>query len=285
MIPRNTERFFRMLVRIITSIVALFVFLPFLIFSDTVMFPFAMSILGFVACYEMLRCVGLFGKPTVSIPTLLIPLAMPYLVRYLPDALELYVMIVAIYLLYMFGVAVFVSEKIAVQEIALVVMTSIYVTIGFMGMVKIRDYENGGFFFLLIFIGAWMTDIFAYFSGRLFGKHKLIPAVSPKKTVEGAIGGTVCCIAIVILYGYICSLVSEQFSPNYGVLAVCGLAAALASQIGDLLMSVIKRKYGIKDYGNVLPGHGGILDRFDSCIAVSVVLMAVLGILSMLSVL
>ncbi|MBR2370941.1 MAG: phosphatidate cytidylyltransferase [Clostridia bacterium] len=270
--------------RIITAIVALFVFLPFLMFSDTVMFAFSISVLGTVACYEMLQCIGLKKKLVISIPSLLIPLLMPYAVKFIPNALELYVLVVAVYLLYMFGVAIFMTEKIPVQEIALAVMSVIYISIGFMSMVKIREYQDGNLLFLLVFIGAWMTDIFAYFSGRLFGKHKLIPAVSPKKTVEGAIGGTVCCTAIVMLYGFICTKISPTFTPNYGVLAICGLAASLSSQIGDLLMSVIKRKYGVKDYGDVFPGHGGVLDRFDSCIAVSVVLLAVLGLANMLSV-
>jgi phosphatidate cytidylyltransferase len=118
-----------------------------------------------------------------------------------------------------------------------------------------------------------MTDIFAYFTGRFLGKHKLIPAVSPKKTVEGAIGGIVFCVGSVALYGFIL----ERFfisgrNANYVVLAISAVFMSVVSQVGDLIMSVIKRHYGIKDYGKLLPGHGGILDRFDSVMAVSIML-------------
>jgi len=131
--------------------------------------------------------------------------------------------------------------------------------------------KNGKFLYLIPFVFGWVTDTFAYFTGRLFGKHKLIPAVSPKKTVEGAIGGAVCCALVTILYGLLAN-VWFGAAPNYVVLAVSGLIIAVVSQIGDFAMSAIKRQYGIKDYGGILPGHGGLLDRFDSCMAVTIVL-------------
>ena len=121
-----------------------------------------------------------------------------------------------------------------------------------------------------------MTDIFAYFTGRFLGKHKLIPAVSPKKTVEGSIGGIIFCVISTIVFG----LIVENFfigsgKANYIVLAVSGIFISVVSQMGDLIMSVIKRHYGIKDYGKLFPGHGGILDRFDSVMAVSVILAGI----------
>jgi phosphatidate cytidylyltransferase len=113
-----------------------------------------------------------------------------------------------------------------------------------------------------------MTDTFAYFTGMLFGKHKLIPAVSPKKTVEGAVGGTLFAIGFTVLYGFIIGKVSSA-SPNYLALVLVSLLVSILSQCGDLVMSLIKRKYGIKDYGKLFPGHGGVLDRFDSIIVTS----------------
>ena len=114
-----------------------------------------------------------------------------------------------------------------------------------------------------------MTDTFAYFTGMLFGKRKLIPNVSPKKTVEGSVGGTLFCVAFFVAYG----AVLNNFTPyhiNLLLIACAGLVSALVSQIGDLSMSVIKRTYGIKDYGKLFPGHGGVLDRFDSILAVAI---------------
>ena len=126
---------------------------------------------------------------------------------------------------------------------------------------------------MLIFVGAWITDIFAYFTGKFLGKHKLIPEVSPKKTVEGSIGGIVFCSLFFVLYGFILTKLVSISSISYIVLAIVGIIISIVAQIGDLTMSQIKRKFGVKDYGKIFPGHGGMLDRFDSIIAVALVLI------------
>ncbi|MBQ5801294.1 MAG: phosphatidate cytidylyltransferase, partial [Clostridia bacterium] len=132
-------------------------------------------------------------------------------------------------------------------------------------------YLNSSVFFPLVFVGAWVTDTFAYFTGFFFGRHKLIPEVSPKKTIEGAIGGTLFAtvgFAVVgIIYGY--------STRNIIILAVIGIFASIVSQLGDLSASLVKRHHGIKDYGSLFPGHGGVLDRFDSILAVSAFLYVV----------
>ena len=139
----------------------------------------------------------------------------------------------------------------------------------------IRDFnEDGQFLYLLIFIGAWMTDIFAYFTGVFFGKHKLIEDVSPKKTIEGSIGGIVFCALSFVALGLVADIFFDR-SANLVFLAIGGVFISIIAQIGDLIMSVIKRHYGIKDYGKIFPGHGGMLDRFDSISAVSVTLGAI----------
>ena len=123
-----------------------------------------------------------------------------------------------------------------------------------------------------MFIGSWVSDTGAWFFGRLFGKHKLIPEVSPKKTVEGAVGGVLSAALAFVLYGFIIHRIDASLSPNYLILAVSGVICAIVSQFGDLIASLVKRHYGIKDYGNVFPGHGGVMDRFDSVLLVSPVL-------------
>ena len=156
-------------------------------------------------------------------------------------------------------------------------MTAFYIIAGFNAVLYLHDYEPAGkYVYLAVFIGAWVTDTFAYFCGMLFGrggKHKLIPDVSPKKTVEGSIGGIVFCVLAMVLFGVIINSITDLHA-NYLVLIGAGLLASAVSQIGDLCMSVIKRTYGIKDYGKLFPGHGGVLDRFDSVLAVAVVLAA-----------
>jgi phosphatidate cytidylyltransferase len=126
---------------------------------------------------------------------------------------------------------------------------------------------------MLVFIVAWMCDACAYLIGSLFGKHKLIPEISPKKTVEGAIGGVVFGAISFIVYGFILDSFIPNMVVNYPFLALFGTVLALVSQIGDLVASLLKREYGAKDYGNILPGHGGIVDRFDSILAISTVLL------------
>ena len=132
----------------------------------------------------------------------------------------------------------------------------------------------GKFVYLIPFVFAWVTDTFAYFAGRFFGKHKLAPHLSPKKTVEGSIGGIVFAILGCMLYGFIVSFATD-LEARYLVLALLGFVLSIISQIGDLWASLIKREHGIKDYSQMLPGHGGVMDRFDSILAISTVLMAV----------
>ena len=152
----------------------------------------------------------------------------------------------------------------------------LYILVGFVSIVYLHDFVKGGaYLYLTVFIGAWITDIFAYFCGMLFGKggkHKLIPDVSPKKTVEGSIGGIAFCVLSMVIFGIVLEACTK-YEANLLVFALAGVAVSIVAQIGDLSMSVIKRTYGIKDYGKLFPGHGGILDRFDSILAVSIALM------------
>ena len=156
-------------------------------------------------------------------------------------------------------------------------MTAIYIICGFSSIQLLRELSS--YIYLLVFVGAWITDIFAYFTGMLFGKHKLCEAVSPKKTVEGSIGGTLFCALAFVVFGFI-TLNKNAEIWKYLILAASGLIISAVSQIGDLSMSLIKRHYGIKDFGKIFPGHGGMLDRFDSIIAVSIVLFILISTLN-----
>ena len=277
--------------RIITAIVLLIVASPVCIFSGTVVFPLAMAFIGFMGVYEMLGCMGMRGKHLISVPLYAMALVAPFVVRYTLDAhlvarlssvmpykaVRTYdglLVVLGLYVLYLLGVWVFSYQKdqnVDMNKILASVLVSLYIIGATSSIVVIRDVPYGQFYWYFIFIGAWVTDTFAYFSGMLFGKHKLIPNVSPKKTVEGAIGGTLFCVAFFVGYGAIVNHFTDS-NISLVLLAFAGLLSALVSMIGDLSMSVIKRTYGIKDYGKIFPGHGGVLDRFDSILAVSVVL-------------
>ncbi len=274
--------------RILTAVVAFLVFLPFLIFADTPALPIAMAICGLVSTFEMIRCVGLHKNLFVSIPLYLAAVVTPLSLRFwgIENTLPAALAAILVLLLYMLAVTTFSRGKVNVNASSTAMMTSIYIIAGFSAMVFLHDFHEGGrYLYLLTFIGAWVPDTFAYFTGVLFGKHKLIPDVSPKKTVEGAIGGLVFCVLAFVGFALIYNnfLIPEVSIPEnssllpVGLMAVIGLLAGIVSMVGDLTMSLIKRHYGIKDYGKILPGHGGFLDRFDSVIAVSVILAVFLG--------
>ena len=149
-------------------------------------------------------------------------------------------------------------EMVAVSILAGAVMPMMFGTLVRLGRIE----SIGRFMLFLPFIAAFSSDVGAYFTGFFFGKHKLVPNLSPKKTVEGAVGGIVFSMILTTLYGVF--LRSRGFLGSLPALMLYGLVCAAVSQLGDLSFSAIKRQYGIKDYGNVFPGHGGFLDRFDS---------------------
>lgn len=142
----------------------------------------------------------------------------------------------------------------------------VYVGVMLSYVFRIRCMEAGFVLIWLVFICSWINDTCAYLVGVRFGKHKMSPKLSPKKSVEGAIGGIVGTALIAALYGYIFrNQLTNLTNPCIVCAGACALGAVV-SMIGDLAASAIKRDHQVKDYGNVIPGHGGILDRFDSMI-------------------
>ena len=269
-----------MLKRIITSIVAIFVLIPVLVFSHTWVFPLALSVVGLISLYELFKCMGVHKKPAIVIPLYIYGAIAPFLLRYNPlgDPMAFALisfMVGALYLIYLFSLIVWSHGKLQFNDALTVFAMAAYIIAALNSIIYVRDYGEGGkYLYLLIFIGAWITDSFAYFTGYLFGKHKLIEDVSPKKTIEGSIGGIVFCALAFVGFG----LIVKHFAgteANLIFLAISAVILSVISQIGDLIMSVVKRHYNIKDYGKIFPGHGGMLDRFDSILAVSLGLAVV----------
>ena len=142
-------------------------------------------------------------------------------------------------------------------------MISLAFPVLYSSVAYVRAQENGLLYLILIIISCFITDTGAYFVGRAWGKHKLAPVISPKKTIEGFIGGIVVNILVYLIVGFV--LPAPVSLPMLMVLAaVCGVL----DQFGDLSMSAIKRHFGVKDFGSFMPGHGGVLDRFDSLLYV-----------------
>ncbi|MCR8845484.1 phosphatidate cytidylyltransferase [Paenibacillus sp. SC116] len=162
------------------------------------------------------------------------------------------------------SITVISKNRITIQNAAVLWFGALYVGFGFKYMIVIRnEIEHGLFWTILLFAAVWASDIGAYFVGRAIGKHKLWPAISPNKTIEGAVGGVLVSI-IVCLIGAFTN--PDMMSITQAV--ILALTVSLAGQMGDLIQSAYKRVQGVKDSGNLLPGHGGVLDRCDSWLIV-----------------
>lgn len=179
---------------------------------------------------------------------------------------EYFVMLFIGFLMMLMGIYVIGFPKYTTEQVTAVFFGLFYVSVMLSYIYQVRMLEDGAWIVWLIFIGAWGSDTCAYCVGMLFGKHKAFPKLSPKKSVEGCIGGIVGAALLGLLYGVFTKnfLVSIE-NPEF-IFAIIGAASSVISQIGDLAASAIKRNHDIKDYSNLIPGHGGILDRFDSII-------------------
>lgn len=263
-----------MKVRILTAAIGICVLLPILFFSHTVVLPIAVAVFTAMGVWEMLGCIGMKKHLDVTIPAILIACVLPFGARYLVAAkslshfITLFAGTAFVYMFYLLALAVVSHGKKTVADVSIAFVTAMYVIVGFTSIQILRDLEYGIYYFASVFVCPWFSDAAGYFVGRALGKHKLIPDVSPKKTVEGAIGGLVFGAIGMVLVGVAANLI-DGLTPNYIGLAILGLILAVISILGDLVASIIKRTYDIKDYGWLFPGHGGVMDRFDSTVAVA----------------
>lgn len=269
--------------RILTAAIGIPILIPFVIFSYTWPIIALFSFMATVAVYEILKCIGTIKNPTVAIPSFAVALEAQLLHfavraelfdsdRYLAIMLLSYM----IYFIIAMTAAVFSKGKIQLSSAMQSALMNTYVSFGFSALIMLRDFSSayGVVLFLLAFIIPWVCDGAAYFTGVFFGKHKLIPDVSPKKTVEGAIGGIVGGVLITAIFGMVMHFGFEK-TPNYVMLLGLAFVGCLVSQVGDLIASLLKREYEVKDYGKLFPGHGGVMDRFDSLFTVAVFMLVV----------
>ncbi|GEN55811.1 phosphatidate cytidylyltransferase [Halolactibacillus alkaliphilus] len=243
--------------RVITAIVAILLFFPFVIIGD---WPFylVMLLISTVGLYELfkMREMNKYLVPTVFAMILLWVLLLPAI-----DALAMIKLaqqeILSGLVMLILGYTVLVKNKFTFEDAGFMIITAIYIGLGFHYFIEAQRTGLEYIFYAIIVILA--TDIGAYFSGRYFGKRKLWPEISPNKTIEGALGG--------IILATVLGVIFHLIFPVHNSLLIVGLVSMLASavgQVGDLVESAFKRYYHVKDSGRLLPGHGGILDRFDS---------------------
>ncbi|WP_416150917.1 phosphatidate cytidylyltransferase [Salipaludibacillus sp. HK11] len=250
--------------RIITGVIGGAAFLTLIVVGD---FPFTllMIVLATIAMWELLRMkqirslsfggiVGMIFMWILLIPEFIVSLDWIHLQR-----LELFLLLIVVLL----ALTVITKNAFTFDEAGFVILASVYVGLGFHYFMYARFLDNGLAMIFFIIVLVWSTDSGAYFAGRAFGKRKLWPEISPKKTIEGSIGGT----GLAILIGSVYVMFIPIFT-SWLTTALFMVVVSLTGQLGDLVESALKRHYAVKDSGHVLPGHGGILDRFDSLIFV-----------------
>lgn len=245
--------------RIITGIIAAAIFIPIVIIGG-LPFTVLVYLMGAIAIIELLRMKNI---STISVPSLISLILLWILLvpskyneifeKVNVSKVELILLIVLLILSY----TVITKNKFTFDDAGFIILSALYVGFGFYYIIEIRAIELTHIFYAFVVI--WTTDSGAYFIGRKLGKNKLWPEISPNKTVEGFIGGIVSAVVFAIIFNLITGLFGSFIE-----LIIITILVSIFGQIGDLVESALKRHYNVKDSGKLLPGHGGILDRFDS---------------------
>lgn len=257
---------FTMVQRVLSGIV-LTVFMIAVIVFDKI-FPLALNIavavISVMAVHELAAALGLQNKWFLCLPSLAAAAIVPFCDE------QFQFLTYCVYTLIIFSALIVCHGETTFKEVAVLYSMVVIIPCALHTLVSLRELNlsHGMFYVLIAVLAAWVADVGAYFAGTLFGRHKLCPEISPKKTVEGLVGGTVVDMVVMLLCGVWFSAVfyQGQVGVNYIALLLIGLFGSLISVLGDLSFSIIKRSCHIKDFGQVIPGHGGVLDRFDSVI-------------------
>ena len=228
------------------------------------------TVLALVACFEFFRAFRNKGINSISWIGYVSCLAIMLVDNHIPEEYKIliYKMGISIIAVSIFAYMVISKLERNIRDIATTVMCVIYIPTLFSFIKRVLMLENGRILIWYVILGAFASDTFAYFVGSKLGKHKLCPTISPNKTVEGSIGG-IC--GVIISYVILTIIGNKYFNFNMNIVywVLIAIVSSIVGQMGDLTESAIKRYCGIKDSGNIIPGHGGILDRFDSLIFVA----------------
>lgn len=253
-----------MKVRLITSTLGIALFLV-LLFAPPLAFYIADVVVAGIAIYEVYSVAGIVKKPTIAFAGILgtllcvlFGLAHLKMVDY-----SICFFAISLFIAYIFAIMIFDYKRVKLCDAAVAFFGALFPALLFSYIVPIRAHAQGQMLIIALFAATWGGDGGAYFVGIRFGKHKLSPRLSPKKTVEGAFGGVLGSIAAMVIFSSILIYILKV-PCNVPLLIVTGALCAVLGPIGDIATSAIKREFSVKDYGNIFPGHGGILDRFDS---------------------
>ena len=251
--------------RIMVAVIFVPLIILMLFFAPSWVLPVVVSGLAMIALHEVLWSTGFVKNPKISGLAIVLAGLIPFWVfvgeRMLPALVTLF-----LYVVLLFAVAMKSHYTVTMEKMGGSFFLSIVIPYFLSTFIRIREMPDWRYYILLPFVVAWLSDAFALFAGMAFGKHKLAPELSTKKTVEGAVGGVAGSVAATLIYGFVMSACFGAAAVRYGLLILYALLGAVVAQFGDLAFSYIKRQYDIKDYGTIFPGHGGVLDRFDSVI-------------------
>jgi len=256
--------------RVLVGIVAIPVIILIILFAPIWLLGLLIGAVAAIAAWEFMRCVDPDTPRRIvcyaAAGALLIPLFTGFGAYALGERLVLYALVLVMFCEVMLTFRD--EDPMDLTPVLQVLFAGFILPMMFTSLVRLGlMHEQGAIYLFMPFVAAFSSDSGAYFAGLYLGKHKLAPHLSPKKTIEGSIGGFVAAIAVMIVYGAI--LRACGFAVDFLVIAIYGFLGSLAGQIGDLAFSAIKRLHGIKDYSNIIPGHGGILDRFDSILFIA----------------
>lgn len=255
--------------RIISALIGLLLLAVVVVFYDSILLNIVVSIINIIAVLELLKATKTLqykGLAAVAMAfTVLVCFAQDQQIR--PNMpIFVFVLVVCFLLLVLKN-----YQTVRFEQAAMMLTFGLVVPVLFSCMVYMRNQFESlqGLTLLFLALGsAWFCDTGAYFTGVFFGKHKMAPNISPKKTVEGAIGGLISAVVLNLVLVWIMQTISVSAGTpiqiNYLVVGLASPVLAAMGMVGDLVASVIKRQYGVKDYGNIMPGHGGVMDRFDS---------------------
>lgn len=268
-----------MLKRTLVGVLLLPVLLVLLLVAPKILTALVLSLFCGIAGWELICGTKLIMQPRLRLYTIVFSMLVP-LWSYFGCGRAWALLGLTVLFIVLFVEIMASGMKLPFHQICICLFAGCLIPYLFSALIRILIMEHGRFYILIPFIAAFLSDIGAYFVGVTMGKHKLCPTVSPKKTVEGLVGGIVCAILGMLIYGIVLQK-AFGFTVRYGFVLIYGAVGSVAGVMGDLSFSVIKRQVGIKDYGKLFPGHGGVLDRFDSVIMVTPLIEALLYLIPM----
>ena len=251
--------------RILVAAVLLPLVLIIILFLPTYVLAFAIAIVCAIAAYELQRAVGAKEHERLTIYVVLASIVIPTGVYFDFAILSLNAVLLGLLCVtFLEAIPVFrMRKQITFGQIMTTIFGGALIPFMLSSLISLKKMDEGYIYVILPVISSFATDAGAYFIGVFFGKHRAFPLISPNKTIEGYIGGFLIGIAAMMIYG-VTIYFTTLHEVRFGALILYGVIGSAVTELGDLAFSLIKREFGIKDFGNLLPGHGGMLDRVDS---------------------